>query len=222
MLLGDLNLWANSSQDPVAVACIDHLEGLGLQQLVCGPTHASGHTLDLIFRQNLEVKILENESLPWTDHHVIKFMITKNTPLTKTLKPVTMHWTRSQKKLHSELFKTILGNKIKTIPSHQSATETLDAINTALLQSADLVAPKRKTCIRKYNSSWFNDQLSSLKQERRRAEAAWKRSTTDENRAIYNETTKKYHKEIFLAKKKLFLQDHHQCPKPSSRTLQVG
>ena len=76
LLLGDFNLWANSSQDPVADACIDHLEGLGLQQLVCGPTHASGHTLSLIFRQDLEINILENEPQPWTDHHAIKFTIT--------------------------------------------------------------------------------------------------------------------------------------------------
>ena len=26
LLLGDFNLWANSSQDPVADACIDHLK----------------------------------------------------------------------------------------------------------------------------------------------------------------------------------------------------
>ena len=58
LLLWDFNLWVNSSQDPVADACIDHLEGLGLQQLVCGPTHTSGHTLDLIFRQDLEINIL--------------------------------------------------------------------------------------------------------------------------------------------------------------------
>ena len=118
LLLGDFNLWANSSQDPVADACIDHLEGLGLQQLVCGPTHTSGHTLDLIFRQDLEIHILKNEPLPWTDHHAIKFTITINAPSTKALKPETMQWTRLQKKLHSELFKTTLHNKIKTIDQH--------------------------------------------------------------------------------------------------------
>ena len=78
LVLGDFNLWANSSLDPVADACIDHLEGLGLQQLIQGPTHASGHTLDLIFKQDLEIDVLGNESQPWTDHHAIKFTITKN------------------------------------------------------------------------------------------------------------------------------------------------
>ena len=117
---------------------------------------------------------------------------------------MTTHWTRSQKKLHSELFKTTLGNKIKTTQQKQTATETLDAINKALLQSADLVAPKRKTCIRKNNSSWFNDQLTLLKQERRRAEAAWKRCSSDKNHTIYKIITKKYHKEIFTAKKNHF------------------
>ena len=76
LLLGDFNLWANSSQDPVADACFDHLEGLGLQQLVCGPAHASGHTLDLIFRQDLEINIREKMS---RDHGQI------NTPLNSQL-----------------------------------------------------------------------------------------------------------------------------------------
>lgn len=108
LVLGDVNLWANSTLDPIATACFNQLKGLGLQQLINAPTHGSGHILDLIFKQNMDINIVNNVPLPWMDHHAIKFKIATNTTLQKRNHTITTHWTRSQKKLHSELFKTTL------------------------------------------------------------------------------------------------------------------
>ncbi|XP_040191967.1 vomeronasal type-2 receptor 26-like [Rana temporaria] len=64
---------------------------------------------------------------------------------------------------------------------NHSTDQTLNALNKALLQTADTVAPKRRALSRKNNSGWFNDTLTLLKQDRRRAEGAWRRNPSIEN-----------------------------------------
>lgn len=202
LLLGDFNLWANSSQDSIATACINQLEVLGLQQLINAPTHSSAHTLDLIFKQNMDINTLDDMPLPWTDHHVIKFKIniTYQIPTHST----TIHCTRSQKKLYLQLFKTTLSNKIAVLTQNCSTKDTLNSLNTALLQTADMVAPIRRAPTRKNNSGCFNDSLTSLKQERRRAEGAWRRNPTMENHTNYKSLITRYRKAIFIAKNEHF------------------
>ncbi|XP_044139720.1 zinc finger protein 850-like [Bufo gargarizans] len=204
LLLGDFNLWANSSQDPIATTCISQLETLGLQQLIRAPTHVSGHILDLIFKQNININTLDNMPLPRTDHHAIKFKITTDTICQNPTHLKTTHWTRSQKKLYSQLFKTTLSNKIAALTQNCRTEDTLNTLNTALLQTADAVAPIRRAPTRKNNAGWFNDSLTSLKQEHRRAEGAWRRNLTTEHHTNYKSLTKKYHKAIFIAKKEHF------------------
>ena len=58
--------------------------------MIGGTTHVSGHTLDLIFKQDIDINIMENRPLPWTDHHAINFKIINNTVIKKNDKPINI------------------------------------------------------------------------------------------------------------------------------------
>ena len=49
ILAGDFNLHVNDGLDGDTITIIKTIEAMGLQQLVCSPTHKSGNMLDLIF-----------------------------------------------------------------------------------------------------------------------------------------------------------------------------
>lgn len=48
VITGDFNIHIDVANDPVACEFLDLLTSMGLKQHVIGPTHESGHTLDLL------------------------------------------------------------------------------------------------------------------------------------------------------------------------------
>ena len=48
MIVGDFKIHVDDANDPEAAIFLDLLDSMNLKQLVTGPTHERGHTLDLI------------------------------------------------------------------------------------------------------------------------------------------------------------------------------
>ena len=62
--MGDLNFHVNDLEDTTAKRFLDLLDSFGLRQNVCGATHISGHTLDLVISNSSdEHEILNGISL---------------------------------------------------------------------------------------------------------------------------------------------------------------
>ena len=72
VLLGDFNYWAGSEANTApARTFMEGLESLGLIQLVLGPTHCKGHTLNPIWAFPDSVVVSRVEPCVWLDHHFI-------------------------------------------------------------------------------------------------------------------------------------------------------
>jgi hypothetical protein len=70
LIVGDFNLHVDDPNDAVAVAFLDTLESLNLEQHVTGPTHVHNHTLDLAITRQSDTVLLRQPKVGYlfSDH----------------------------------------------------------------------------------------------------------------------------------------------------------
>ena len=75
--MGDFNIHINDLNDFYAIKFLNMLDDNCLENIVDGPTHKSGNTIDLIIQnaRSPMAEILEIKNYPLSDHSLILFDI---------------------------------------------------------------------------------------------------------------------------------------------------
>ena len=190
LICGDFNYWVdNPSGKPYSVEFVNMLNTNNLVNSVAGPTHVSGHTLDLVLSFGGSDCVREVNTLPvdlrLSDHSLVLFSLVhpKISSLRKTIK------FRNYSNVDKAMVARGVGSELDGLSTAGfSSAEMVEAYSTLLRNTEDRYCPViTKTIIVRDGFPWYDASVSSLRCERRRAERRWRRVRTDELRDAYVE-----------------------------------
>jgi len=161
---GDFNLHLNENS-----LIIDDfnssLNAMGLEQHVDFSTHVSGHCLDLVITESLNVHVMSCKPGPFiSDHCVIKTVldIKKDNAISKSVA------SRNYKRIDNiEFFTALYSIEVED----QSIDTFVEQFESKLFDVLEQHAPlKEKTCVCRSSKPWFNEDIVQLKRQSRKLE----------------------------------------------------
>lgn len=192
-----------------------------MNQLIHGPSHIGGHTLDLVCSNQNVIRSVTKSSVPWTDHALLFFPI--DIPSNPTKLPCckqNLIWTRSTKHILTQDLTDALSKHTWSTHNSASSDQLMDYFMTNLQATLDKLAPK--TLVKEKNPfgprSWFSQACHTERTWLRKAERTWKQSKTEANKLAYNIEAKKY-KHFITSQKKNFVTERINAAKNSSKEI---
>ena len=193
----------------------DLLDSYDLKQLVTGPTHIAGHTIDVVISPNKESYVVDMDirRIDLSHHFLIEFGVSVSVSTTIT-KSITY---RAWKEVDNERFSEELKEALSSIPDTRNMAEKLASYNKILQEIGDKYAPPRSKEIRiKPRAPWFDSEYKTLRRERRKAERRFRKTKSIEDKEEFvrlrKETTN-------LAKRKKCSSISQKIDEGSSRSL---
>ena len=168
-ICGDFNVHFEDVCDPAALKLKKLLTEHGLTQLITGPTHIKGHTLDLIITRDAHQELFKHSifDLCLSDHFIISLSLPYCKP--KSNKMVTN--SRNIKSIDLNEFKSNISKDLhESMNCEQDLSLSLkftSCLSNVLNKFAPLVT--RKIYIRPY-APWINLTVKAQKQIRRKAQ----------------------------------------------------
>jgi len=229
LICGDINIHLDDSKSSSSASFIQIISSYGLHQLVTGPTHIHGHTIDVIITSHKlvtennikalnDVGSLFDNFIP--DHYPLKFTIKDELVSATTDTPKTINF-RNIKKIDNDQFHDELYNSLSTLspPSNAnlSFSDTIAIYNTQCTGILDNHAPVLVKRIKDRSSApWFDGEYKTLRTKRRKAEAKWKKSNLPTDKTEYH-SLRNMCNSLALEKKKTFYRNqfikHNNSPK---------
>ena len=216
IITGDLNFHLDNVTNHDTVKFTSVLQSCGMLQHVKGPTHALGHTLDVIITRDMDnivsnIEVIDPGLSDGTgkvskDHFAVTFNanVAKPAPIRKT---VTFRKLRS---IDVDTFKNEL-TESESLRSCGEISDPEELVGTYTHVLNDLIekhAPLRtKTITLRPTCPWFTEELHSAKHTRRKLERKWRNSGLAIDHEIYRtycaEVNKKLQKtrETYLSEK---------------------
>ena len=149
---------------------MDLRETFSLSQHASGPTHLSGHTLDLIITRSSDDIFLASPKTTFSisDHFIIQFPIGFPRPAL-SCKKLTF---RKLKNIDIAALSADIASSMLCASVHWDNIDALsDCFNKTLTDILDKFGPlKTRTMINRPKVPWFNDDIKQLKRQRRRLE----------------------------------------------------
>lgn len=189
IILGDFNLHYDLPDKVKSFITI--LSSLNFHQVVTGPTHIGGHTLDLVIVRDSDIiKSCTADQVHVSDHFVVNCSL-------NLLKPSTSKTTYSSRKFRDidhDLFDKDLAEQVDTILDN--ATCDVNDLVTGYNQACQVVLDKNapvSTTVRttRYKPPWFTKTVLDARRARRRCERRWRKSGTAANHQAYLESHRK-------------------------------
>ena len=206
LIAGDFNFHIDDLNNGDAQRFTYQLDAANLRNFVQGPTHKSGHTLDLVItRENdgLVSKVSTDESLP-SDHSSVlcSLMYACPPPEKRVIKLRKYSDIDFQQYQHDIEMSQLLVN-----PPH-GCNELADFYNEEMQRIIDHHAPLvEKKFIPRPHAPWYSDALRILKQERRNAERAYNKSGLQIHKDIYQQKCRSYISLLRRTKTTYFLKN---------------
>ncbi len=196
VITGDFNIHMDLLTVPDAALCTDSekqskqsaskfmdiLSSFGLQQHINGPTHRSGHTLDLLITR-CDDNVLRGSPMVdsyVSDHWSLLFKVCIHKPA-----PILKHVTfRKIKSVDMESLKKDLSESELIVNPSRDLSDLVDSYNRSLSGLIDKHAPlTTKDIPVKDRRPWYSEQIKNEKKVRRRLERKWlkSKSTIDED-----------------------------------------
>uniref|UniRef100_A0A803U0C0 Reverse transcriptase domain-containing protein n=1 Tax=Anolis carolinensis TaxID=28377 RepID=A0A803U0C0_ANOCA len=175
---------------------------MGLSQVISGPTHQAGHTLDLVFIvDGGTVRVEEQNILPlsWSDHHLICVSFAMSSNLRRGGGPTKM--VRPRRLMDPDGLLRSLGD-LSVLETGDPVDVLADRYNSELARALDMVAPERPLSLRRATSTpWFTEELAVMKRTRRGLECIWRKSRDVSNQARAKAAIKAYSVALRAARK---------------------
>ena len=185
------------------------IQSCGFTQHVKGATHTRGHMLDIVMSRP-EDKIVRAVSIssPISDHYSLHCRL----DLRKVHLPQRTTSYRQFKSMDIDSFRSDL-SKLPIVTGTPDTLDTLlyqyDTQITALLEKHAPLKSKTVT-VRPY-TPWFNEDVYSLKKQRRKAEHHWRKSGLEVHRQIYCNLRDKFNACVKEAKVAFFNEKVTAC-----------
>ena len=198
LLTGDFNFHVDIDDDPNAKLFQELLDSMGLKQHVTGPTHMSGHTLDLLItREHDTIVACSPEVVCYlSDHASILCRLNASKPC-RVVKEITYRKIKSidLDRFREDLRSSELCNKI-----YPSLDDMVSGYDSSLSSILDKHAPlKTKTLVCRRRVPWFNSDIKSSIKAKRKAEKKWRSSKSQYDLRAFkvarNRVTNIMHKE---------------------------
>lgn len=209
VVVGDLNLHLDISDDPSTLKFGELMNTLGLKQSVTGPTHRCGHTLDVVISR-------ENDNLVGNTH--VLDLISDHALVACALGISKPHVPRTT--ITSRKFRSIdLANLNEDIVSGELTTSLANTVDVAteqynkvLSELLDHHAPScTKSVVPRVQQPWFCDSLHQAKRERRKAERKWIASGLTVDFEHFKQLKNKYNSALYSAKCDFFNRKILDC-----------
>ena len=217
VLTGDFNVHFEFSNSQNVKDLINLTSSFGLSQFVKGPTHKLGHTLDLLFANNMDFVIndIQPVSFDLSDHFPIFFDLPNiSGPNVPIKKKITY---RNLKSVNIPGFASDLGVSLTSSLgdniNNYSFSEMLDIYKDTVVREFNAVAPiKTRTLTTSVSPHWMDAEYKTNRATRRRLEREWKKSGLKSDKKLYvsqrdicvklsQEKRSKYYHELILSKK---------------------
>ena len=179
LITGDFNLHVDVPGNHNAESFIELLQANDLNTHHTGPTHSSGHNLDLIISRSCETEFVTSVSthncLP-SDHAALVCNLQFDHP-----KKVTKHvTTRKLKSIDMDKFHLDISDVSSSVLADKSDVNNLvNHLCTRLRGTLDNHAPVvERDVILRPDCPWYSDSLREAKRERRRCERQMLKTST--------------------------------------------
>jgi hypothetical protein len=221
ILLGDFNIHVDVPSKSEVTRFLSSVEGTGFQQHVVGPTHKSGHTLDLVISREDDdlVKDCVVGTRP-SDHHIILFKL--NTERPEVQKEVII--SRKVKDINPEAFHQDFFTTLTSLG------KTSNDVNSALCKyekAAKLTLDKhapltKRTCSQRIRQPWYTSDIHIARRVRRKHEKIWRKTRLEVHHQLYLNQNKVVNT-LIDDSKKLYLRDklYGADTKSTFRTVNV-
>ncbi|XP_074651577.1 uncharacterized protein LOC141906233 [Tubulanus polymorphus] len=175
IIAGDFNLHVDGASKPDVAKFLSLLSVYGFNQRVTGSTHKYGHTLDLILSRSLDTIIssVTVEDSCISDHSTILCELSIDKPKW----PLVCKTSMNLRSVNSLTFSTTWASQLMHI-GHWNANHLVEQYNLTGSYILDSVAPlkKRTLKLRPGTSKWYNNDIHSARQLRRKLEHQWQRT----------------------------------------------
>ena len=187
VVIGDFNIHVNETFNPVIAKFNDILASFNFDQLVEGPTHKLGNTLDLVITNacDTEIRDLHIDFTSKSDHAYVFFKVGQllEASVRKTI-------TRSNfKNVNLESFKADIAVHVENYVSHVSNSDSTDFCqsvnnfnefcNTCV---SDHVTTKQVKVDATSKPKWIDHEFVTTRANRRKLYKRWKRTRNEEDR----------------------------------------
>ena len=185
VLVGDFNIHVNDSHDVMALRFLDLIDAFGLVQHVTGPTHAHGHTLDLVITapNYAPTDISTDPSNIISDHGFVtcQFAMALPAPTSQRRKII-----RQLNSLHANVFNTAVHQSPvgvdATLFDGRSTSDLCELYNNELWHLLDVIAPPTVlTVTERTTSPWFDGECRECRKRTRALERRYRRSRLPED-----------------------------------------
>ena len=184
LVVGDFNLHVDSSCDVNAEHFGDLLASLDLKQWVTGPTHTSGHTLDLIITRhqcNLIEDVMVHDPLI-SDHYAIFMHLLLHKP---QFPKKTIRHRKLRSIDYAEFNDTIMSSSLFDESRHE-LDSLVDSYHRILQSTLEVCAPeKTRQVVQRPCAPWYSTEIDVQKNIRRKLERNWRRTRLPADRERY-------------------------------------
>ena len=210
IVLGDFNLSKTSwpegqSTDNIEKLFIDLFGDLGLQQMICQPTHQAGRILDLLLttRESTvrEISVASQHTVCHSDHFAINFLIDSKVERVihkrKTLNFKKANWEGLNKALNSVKWDSLIGND-----ESETSWKKFKVVLSSLI---DKFIP---TVVVKDNNHppWYDDETFKMHKKKARLRQKYKDSELTADYENYSECRKQF-KILINEKMRSYVED---------------
>jgi len=177
-----------------------------LTQLVSGPTHISGHTLDVVITKqgNKCTEAVDVDKINLSDHYPIRYSV-KHVQRGHGRRET---YIRSWKTIDMAEFNRDLAQMLDAnIRDAVSCVKLLDDIHSCLLATVDKHAPLKKIVVKdRPNTPWYTKSLRDLKRETRHYERRWRRYGRPDDEFAYRHCFSRQVAEVERTKRDYYLE----------------
>ena len=177
IILGDFNLHLNEKFNPTILKFHDILSSFSLSQIIEGPTHELGNTLDLVIHDTSETTIsdVHIDFSSKSDHAYIYFKIAQDIEM-RVKKSVIM---KDFKNVNIEYFKSDIAQKVDDFvhTADQDFSKVLGDFNALCnICISDHVQTREVNINKKAKPKWMDAEFQKTRSERRKFYKKWKRT----------------------------------------------
>ena len=199
IIVGDFNVHFEKNELRDTISLSDLMSSFGLSQLVVGPTHTHGHTLDLIFLNTFELQTTTSSPVDFDigDHFLVNLVL-KNVQNNTAIPASKSISYRNLKGINLEEFSTELCSKLNTLHDNVDFPTKYSQISILAHETLDSHAPLiTKTISNKSDVHWQDSEYRTERALRRKYERVWKKALkesgikTGPEREAYIEQRKK-------------------------------
>ena len=183
IILGDFNIHINERSNPTILQFYDILSSFNLHQIIEGPTHDLGNTLDLVIHNFCDTTIndLHIDFSSKSDHAYIFFNLAYEIEL-QPKKSVTV---KNFKDVNLELFKSDISLKVSNFTSNVDGNflDVLENFNQLCKECVDKHVETKEIVIAKNTCpKWIDSEFRSARAKRRTLYKRWRRTQSDDDR----------------------------------------